>query len=487
MPASNDSPWFTRPLWIGLFVFLVLLVIKFDTLTEPPAWDAAMSVHPAALTLADNGFDYPDLLSMPTILEGGPNTHSLSTYTALVAIAYTLFTPTTAVTVLHLLTFAMAGLTGAALVRFSSHFLPRRLAVAASLVSLAMPLVLTQFGMIYLDAPVLTASTWAMVAAVERRWPAAAAFCMLATTVKPSGLITAVAVGLYWAFMVRSPKRSLLVMLPSLLVFGLQSQTAIVPSSPSVAVLRRLARYSWTYVSLVPDVILIILAGTAAALLLARRSSHQETDDLSGLMTAFLLVFIGMYATLWSVAYTTLPRYYIQILPLALITVFVAVFRQFGQKTVAALMIGLSLLFAVNFDGDLYRWRNVNYFSLIERSDGYDDLLTMQVAVASAICALPEEIPVIYTAAERYRINYPDLGYADCPNRRDAALWGQGFPPLDDLPSPIYLTYEVPLLGGRWLEHLVDVATSSPDWTVEVVDTIRDGAFEQEIYLLTRR
>jgi hypothetical protein len=40
-----------------------------------------MGLFPAAITLADNGFDVVELPGMPDYFEGGPNTHSTSPVT----------------------------------------------------------------------------------------------------------------------------------------------------------------------------------------------------------------------------------------------------------------------------------------------------------------------------------------------------------------------------------------------------------------------
>ena len=46
-------------------VFLLILVLKWNTLLQPPVWDTAMGLFPPALTLAENGFDLLELLGMP--------------------------------------------------------------------------------------------------------------------------------------------------------------------------------------------------------------------------------------------------------------------------------------------------------------------------------------------------------------------------------------------------------------------------------------
>ncbi len=95
-----------------LFVtFLLILVLKWDTLTRPPVWDTAMGLFPAAITLADNGFDVVELLGMPDYFEGGPNTHSTSPVTLVTAVVLKMSGGgERAFVILHLLHFVMAAL-----------------------------------------------------------------------------------------------------------------------------------------------------------------------------------------------------------------------------------------------------------------------------------------------------------------------------------------------------------------------------------------
>lgn len=58
-----------------LLALILVLALKWPTLDQPPVWDTAMGLFPAAITLAGNGFDVIELLGMPDYFEGGPNTH----------------------------------------------------------------------------------------------------------------------------------------------------------------------------------------------------------------------------------------------------------------------------------------------------------------------------------------------------------------------------------------------------------------------------
>ena len=90
-------------------VFLLILLLKWDTLLQPPVWDTAMGLFPPALTLADNGFDLLELLAMPGYEDGGPNVASTSLVTlGTAAVLWATGGGTGAFLILHLLHFAVA-------------------------------------------------------------------------------------------------------------------------------------------------------------------------------------------------------------------------------------------------------------------------------------------------------------------------------------------------------------------------------------------
>ena len=84
-------------------VFLLILVLKWDTLLQPPVWDTAMGLFPPALTF--------ELLGMPGYQEGGPNAHSTSLVTLATAVVLWISGGgTRSFLILHLLHFAGAAL-----------------------------------------------------------------------------------------------------------------------------------------------------------------------------------------------------------------------------------------------------------------------------------------------------------------------------------------------------------------------------------------
>ena len=71
--------------------FCIVFILKWQVLNQPPVWDTAFSVFPAAITLSENGFDLISLLKMPGYMAGGPNVHANSIITIITAVMISLF------------------------------------------------------------------------------------------------------------------------------------------------------------------------------------------------------------------------------------------------------------------------------------------------------------------------------------------------------------------------------------------------------------
>ena len=155
-------------------VFLLILVLKWDTLLQPPVWDTAMGLFPPALTLVENDFDLVELLGMPGYQEGGPNAHSTSLVTfATAVVLWTSGGGTRGFLILHLLHFAGAALALLALFRLARSVFGGVTAVLLCLSVLLHPIFSTQVGYLYMEMPLFLFTVLALLAWTERRfWPA---------------------------------------------------------------------------------------------------------------------------------------------------------------------------------------------------------------------------------------------------------------------------------------------------------------------------
>jgi hypothetical protein len=101
-----------------IFAFCIVLSLNLSIITQPPVWDSAASIFPAAIYLSNNDFSFSKLLQEPGYASGGPNVHGLTLGTLITAVVFKISGGGTAALVsLHLIHFLMASL---ALVSFFS-------------------------------------------------------------------------------------------------------------------------------------------------------------------------------------------------------------------------------------------------------------------------------------------------------------------------------------------------------------------------------
>ena len=141
-------------------VFLLILVLKWDTLLQPPVWDTAMGLFPPALTLADNGFDLLELLAMPGYEDGGPNVASTSLVTLATAVVlWATGGGTRAFLILHLLHFAIAALALLTLFRLARPLFGNAGTALLCVSALLHPTFSAQVGYLYMEVPLRNLST----------------------------------------------------------------------------------------------------------------------------------------------------------------------------------------------------------------------------------------------------------------------------------------------------------------------------------------
>lgn len=51
------------PLYLSIAVYLVIIVLNFPSMTNPPYWDDIMGLHNQAVWLAKHNFDFSELWS----------------------------------------------------------------------------------------------------------------------------------------------------------------------------------------------------------------------------------------------------------------------------------------------------------------------------------------------------------------------------------------------------------------------------------------
>ena len=173
-----------------LVALFFILVLKWDVVARPPVWDTAMGLFPAAITLADNGFDVIELLGMPDFFEGGPNTHSTSPVTFATAVVLKVTGGgDRAFVILHLLHFAAAALALVLLFGLARPVFGGLGSFFLCLSVLLYPVFSAQVGFLYMEVPLFLCAVAALHAFADKRFRGAVLWSALAYATKEAGII----------------------------------------------------------------------------------------------------------------------------------------------------------------------------------------------------------------------------------------------------------------------------------------------------------
>jgi hypothetical protein len=473
--------------WLAGGAFVALNVVMRFSVDQPPVWDGAMSVYPAAIELASTNFDFSRLFSLPTYAEGGPNTHATSPWTIMVGGLISLTgSLARALPILHVVSFGLAALTFAATYRLIAHAAPGLVAVVGALAALIFPPMIVQSAEIYLDLPLACLGTWSLVMLLERRLGAASVLTTVAVWVKPLAVIF-VSVGVLFVLMHDERRgrafRAARLFAPALMVAAavsfLQASASVAPPLMDRYVIA--VGGSAQLLQAMPDLVAIILAAVLILPLLIKGSAKQETFTLMTLLLISVVAFV-LLNPLVSHGIPILPRYYIAILP-AVIAAVLTVLRFKSRQMALAAGTMLVLVFAVNVNGVLYPFGDHATHALAERSLAYRDLLALQLEDVRLLAELGSSMPVYYDYFGYYRYEYPELGYSDGPVPSGVSVYHHpelGQASLDDFPTNFAFAYEYPVLGGEvllriWEEaiaagvHVTETALTRGSYTVYVV------------------
>jgi hypothetical protein len=518
----------------------LLLVVILDAghVFQPPVWDTATGLFPAAIELSDSNFDIISLLNQPGWGYGGPNAHSLSIVTWLTAGLIWLFgTGSHLFFLLHCLHFVLAAYLLSALYRFARLTLPPLTSFLVCLATLFFPVFRVQTGYMYLELPLATSTVLALLSVCRNQWYRAALWTALAVAVKKAGLITAGTVGLA-AVLCQTPWRSRLkrlvaiLFIPSLLIsriafrlIGSPDSQAPFSQTGELSYLTSVKRNVFGRLSLVPDLYwLLIFASVGSVLLsvwIAARLREGPSDHVShdsvvrrstypvAVSLLCILIFSSFYlaAPATGVRFWMLPRYCTQVIPLLMFGFgwigqdisnrVTATVRSYDLPSpdrlaqyLSAGSIGLICIFSLaNARGQFYPPYKGTAFSLVERDLSYRKLLTVQRSTASATEELPEDVPKFYPRAMHYFLKYPALGYTTKPIENGhfiltAEPYNRGR--LADFPERFFLIYSNHGHGGRILREVWKQASSHTGWVTKVFP-VRNGGFVARIVEVTYR
>ena len=442
-------------------------VVSGATLTQPPVWDGAMSVYPAAIELARTDFDLQRLLSLPTYIEGGPNTHSLSAWTLLVGAALgPLRSLQTLLPYLHALSFALYGLLVLAIYLIIRRSTTNGVALLGAAVAGLFPPLLVQAADVYIDLPVACLTAWAVVALLHRKYLLATLVISAAIWFKPIGVIY---LPLLLAHYIRhGNSKGKILTAPSLAVPPLAVLALITvfgtPKGDLEAPAVRLtgaAVATGQLLTTVPDTLGLILLTLVVASLAIKR--HRLTEQLEIAVFVLLGAFcFEVLNPLLTIVIPLLPRYYIGIVPLLIAGLVVQLSHT--SRAVSELAIAsIGLAFLVNFSGALYPYKTHATYAVAERSFAYQDLLALQKQGVALLEEVSRSRPIYFDFYRYFQFQYPEMGYTSGPPPEGVSPFHNVDMSLEieDLPEEFALLFEYPTIGGGQLKEIWNNAIES--------------------------
>lgn len=478
--------------------FAVLLSVNWRALQQPPAWDAAMSVHPAAITLSKNGFKLPELLHLPSYPGGGPNTHAASTVTLLYAVIYWGFSGSSALLpLMHLGQFAISAAGAAAAFRLAQPLLGLGLAALFCAAVLSYPVLLAQTGCLYLEMPLLASTLGALAAWSSGRRGWAAMLALVACSIKETGIAAAATLGAAALLEDKPWRRRVIgafsVLAPSVTAV-LIKVAAVQPPGAGHYRAPPLGSFLQYHVAgrmaQAPDLCCFLGLFVLVSLLHIKTAWQslrgRSNDGVAAALPQFGLANLAVWALLGVLAATpligelyVLPRYFVQVLPCLFLVLVDALRRAAGPRAAwAATALGLAL-FAANCNGAFYGENPANDGSVAERSLEYHDLLEAQRLATKALAKTSPDTLVFYGYPEHFMVSYPEMGFVERRpvNGRCIALeepYRNGR--LTDFPRRFYVLVDYAALGGHQIKSLVMQAAAS-GWLVQKAADIRKGRY----------
>lgn len=518
-----------EPVRVGrlfVFWFALILLVKWPALFEPPIWDAAFGLFPAAGELADSGFNLVRLLQLPTYHQGGPNCHAESVVTWLTALVLgALGKGPESFVILHLLHFATAAVTLAVLQQFIAENLGRIEAWAISAATFACPLFSVQTGAMYFEIPLAACAVGALTAYAKGRIGSALIWSCLAVLVKQVGVIVP-AVLIVAVILRRESWWKRIAMIAGLAVpAGLVAGLPLIGTPILKAAASPIVHDNWwsfmtlnhmPYLKAIPDIatafgVLIIVSiffapGIWRSLREAcpqststpqRNANPADTGARAALFFSLaclqMLAFAGFFFVVpffGRLDFYCLPRYFVFLLPMLAFGLAYAMSVTTSRRVAVAGMIVTSIWFVLNRDGTWYPPAQRNNGAMAERSESCRWLAAIQQDATRSIARVPAENLVLYGLPEHYFLHHPWMGYAEKPHPGGRCVTLTLERPqslkLDDLPDRFYVMVDAVILGGRELRAIVREAKADPTRHVRVIGNYVREPYQVSLYEISR-
>lgn len=484
----------------GLAWLILILGVKAHALIEPPVWDSAMGIFPAAIYLAETGFDVQNLVGEPNWWEGGPNVHAFSLFTWFVAgVLRITAQPDHAFLLIHATTFLLVAWSLTLFVRvLAKETNDGAVAVAAGLFVLATPLVLVQVGAMYTETWVMAFSIAAWSCWREGRLAWASLFCVVALLVKLTGIAVFACVAVLLLVSRRPSMRlrlGLLGAMGAVLILSVRLPLllgAAPHSGPRWGGPQSLLKALNERLVAIPDVSLLVgLSLIGAGVHCFRRIAAARSSDADPGLDAEagarwisvgmpVLFCLGIVSSVFSQT-IFLPRYLVPAVPFAVATILTV----WGPRIPRPYLLGglalASSVQAANFDGRLYPEAR-DLFSIVERSHAYRDLHKSQIDLIDALERMPRNVPIYVSRDVDYMLSSPRMGYVQSKIENTVAIYLPPHvkQPLARFPDEFMLAHSTRSFGGKDMMRLAKEALDDPSREVRQ-QSFRNGEFASSL------
>lgn len=464
---------------------LYALVVNLSTFDNPPAWDSAVTVSPAALTIVDLDFDIWQVAQLPSSPEGGPSTHATSIYTIGLAGLIWVLGAEAAFFAAHVASIGMIGLLAS-----GTFLLARQRAsvVVSALVAgttAIIPVVVQQAADVYLDLPLAAVTTFAVWTTSRRKFWWTAGLIAAGVAIKTSGVFL-----LPLLLFARPEDKPLRRHLTHVVLGGL---AASIPFLVSLATTHRfgtesdpfgdliLVRSSASLLVLTVDVFVIL---SLYVLVLYGRARAHQLDRVNRIVAIVLASFFAVHVAtmLLSGTIAILPRYYIVILP-AVLTAAAPGRLGISETPTPAyrlavwLLVLLGVFSVVNVRGDLYPLPDHDFYVAAERSTRAQELLALHEVGTEELASL--DLPLLVERQVHFRLEYPGMGYVEKTPDDVTPVFIE---PVTELPDEFAM-----LIERRFTNPLVEIEQAALDQGYELEYTeITSGPFRSDLVVASR-
>jgi len=412
-----------------LFVFIFLIITKFNVLFYPPYGDAIGGPFAEAIWLANNHFDYAGLAAQAGYNEGGPRVYFLSIYPAYLAILYKCIPSIKMFLVVnHLFVYLFTAISIAFTRSIAQKILNPASSILTSIVLLALPVFQSQTEAINMEMPCLMFSVVCIWYLVNKKIGWASFFAVMAALVKGHGIVVCAAVfvtSIILAFCdCQRSKRWKMLLCGFIPMFLIWLKVKLTPSAiggliglfngwPSlrIMILTKLFAYS-----------IIIFA---IFFILEKRKLSEIKKAFIENDFAVLVVFItttmwfGLFLNFTAVS----PRYKLELTPFLVMCIIFAVLRIPFEKKIGSLLIFVGIIFtALGSYGMYHPHLRANYHVLLERSLEYRNELKLNRKVIKDLNEKFQGFTIGAPFIFAQTLAMPELGYVEKP--LDVVIYG---------------------------------------------------------------